>query len=60
MVRTYVSDHNAVCVNFQHLYEFSKYSNSNIQKKILDYVLAWAKKKSETEKPNQTPGGETV
>ena len=60
MVRTYVSDHNAVCVNFQHLYEFSKYSNSNIQKKILDYVLAWAKKKRETEKPNQTPAGETV
>ena len=59
MVRTYVSDHDAVCVNFQHLYEFSKYSNSNIQQKILDYVLAW-EKKSETEKPNQTPAGETV
>ena len=59
MVRTYVSDHDAVCVNFPHLYEFSKYSNSNIQQKILDYVLAW-EKKSETEKPNQTPAGETV
>ena len=44
MIITYFSDHDAVCVNFQHLKEFSQYSNSNIRKKIFDYVLTWEKK----------------